>query len=147
MRTDIEKQILIKAIDAFKRRLIVVSPEFKILAAKHEENRTERLEIIGKYCYKEFYDRTSPCENCAVEVSMEKGTLVLMPKPEEALDLNEIPCYYAYPLYDGKDIEAFVSMDFDLPTRGGIEEKLQRTSAFLRNLIHSAVDGVIAGDK
>jgi len=37
-------------------------------------------------------------------------------------------------------------MDFDLPTRGGLEEKLQRSNAFLRNLIFSAVDGVIASD-
>ena len=147
MRSEIEKKILIKAIDAFKRRLIVVSPEFIILAAKYEENRTEHSEIIGKYCYEEFYGRTSPCENCAVVISMEKGKHALMPKPEKLLDMDEVPCYYAYPIYAEKDVEAFVSMDFDLPTRGGLEESLQRTSAFLRNLIHSALDGVIAADK
>ena len=69
-----------------------------------------------------------------------------MPKPEDTLDMDEMPCYYAYPIYSGEDIEAFVSMDFDLPTRGGLEEKLQRTNAFLRNLILSAVDGVIASE-
>lgn len=147
MRSEIEKKFLIKAIDAFKRRLIVVSPEFKILATKHEGDRTEHSEIIGKYCYQEFYDRTSPCENCAVARSIENGRHALMPKPENMLDLNEMPCYYAYPIYSEDEIEAFVSMDFDLPTRGGVEERLQRTSAFLRNLIHSAVDGVIAADK
>lgn len=147
MRSDIEKKFLIKAIDAFQRRLIVVSPEFIILAAKHEEGRTEHSEIIGKYCYQEFYDRTSPCENCAVVISKEKSKHALMPKPESIIDLNEMPCYYAYPIYSENDIEAFVSMDFDLPTRDGLEERLQRTSAFLRNLIHSAVDGVIAADK
>ena len=47
---------------------------------------------------------------------------------------------------DGK-IEAFVSMDFDLPVRGKIEDKLQSSNALLRNLILSAVDGVIAADK
>jgi PAS domain S-box-containing protein len=69
-----------------------------------------------------------------------------MPKPEDTLDMDEMPCYYAYPIYSGDDIEAYVSMDFDIPTRGGLEEKLQRTNAFLRNLIFSAVDGVIASD-
>ncbi len=147
MRSEIEKKFLIKAIDAFKRRLVVVSPEFKILAAKHEEDRADHSEMIGKYCYQEFYGRTSPCENCAVVRSIEKGQHALMPKPEDMLGLNEMPCYYAYPIYSENDIEAFVSMDFDLPTRGGVEERLQRTSAFLRNLIHSAVDGVIAADK
>ncbi len=32
MRSETENQYLLKAVDAFKRRLIVISPEFKILA-------------------------------------------------------------------------------------------------------------------
>jgi len=147
MRTDAEEKILIKAIDAFKRRLIVVSPQFKILAANCQANGMLYSDIVGKYCHEVFYDRSSPCENCAVEASLEKGAPVLMPKPEIAVALNEMPCYFAYPIYSGKNIEAFVSMDFDLPTRGGLEERLHRTSAFLRNLILSSVDGVIAADK
>ena len=146
MRTDVEEKILIKAIDAFKRRLIVVSPQFKILASNCQTNGMKYSEIIGKYCYEVFYGRSTPCENCAVEASIEKGTHAFMPKPSISLDLNEMPCYYAYPIYSGKDIQAFVSMDFDIPTRGGLEEKLQWTNAFLRNLIHSAVDGIIAAD-
>ncbi len=147
MRSDIEKKFLIKAIDAFKRRFVVVSPEFRILAAKHEKDREGHADIIGKYCYEEFYERSSPCENCAVVESIDKGKHALRPKPESLLDLNEMPCFYAYPIYSEEEIEAFVSMDFDLPTRGGLEERLQRTSAFLRNLIRSSVDGVIAADK
>jgi len=147
MRTNVEETILIKAIDAFKRRLIVVSREFKILASNRQTDGMKHSEIIGRYCHEVFYDRSTPCENCAVVTAIEHGRHALMPKPEGIVDLNEMPCYYAYPIYSEKDVEAFVSMDFDLPTRGGVEERLQRTSAFLRNLIHSAVDGVIAADK
>ena len=50
-------------------------------------------------------------------------------------------------LYTDGKIEAFVSLDFDLPVRGKIEEKLQSSNVLLRNLILSAVDGVIAADK
>ncbi|MBA4394720.1 MAG: PAS domain-containing sensor histidine kinase [Desulfobacca sp.] len=42
---------------------------------------------------------------------------------------------------------AYVSLDFDLPARGKFENKLQSSNALLRNLILSAVDGVIAADK
>jgi PAS domain S-box-containing protein len=147
VRKELEKEMLIKGIDAFKRRLIVVSPEFKILAANRETDGMKHSEISGKYCYEVFYDRSSPCENCAVEASMGKGTPTLMPKPEDSLDLNEMPCYYAYPIFSGDEIEAFVSMDFDIPTRGGLEEKVQWTNAFLRNLIRNSVDGLIAADK
>jgi len=124
----------------------VVSPEFKILAANCRMNGLADSETIGKHCHHVFYDRSSPCENCAVKESIEKRKPTLMPKPESTLDLNEMPCFFAYPIYSGNEIEAYVSMDFDLPTRGGLEEKLQRSNAFLRNLISSAVDGIISSD-
>ncbi len=146
MTRDIEKEYLLKAIGAFKRRFIVVSPEFKILAANSRLNGPTEPEIIGKHCYEVFYNRFSPCENCAVKESMKSGKTVLMPKPQDALNLDEMPTYFAYPIYSGNEIEAYVSMDFDIPTRGGLEEKLERSNAFLRNLIFSAVDGVIASD-
>ena len=147
MNKNIEKEYLLKAIDAFKRRFIVVSPEFKILAANCRPDGLTEAEIIGKCCHELFYDRPSPCQNCAVKETVKDGKPTLMPKPEDTLEIDEMPCYYAYPIYAGDDIEAFVSMDFDIPTRGGLEAKLQRTNAFLRNLIFSAVDGVIASDK
>jgi len=147
MNKNIETEYLLKAIGAFKRRFIVVSPEFKILAANCRPDGLTEAEIIGKCCHELFYNRPSPCQNCAVRETIKDGKPTLMPKPEDTLDMDEMPCYYAYPIYSGDDIEAFVSMDFDIPTRGGLEEKLQRTNAFLRNLIFSAVDGVIASDK
>jgi two-component system NtrC family sensor kinase len=146
MGIETEKKYLLKAIGAFKRRFIVVSPEFKILAANCRLNGLPDSETIGKHCHHVFYDRSSPCENCAVKESIEKRKPALMPKPESTLDLNEMPCFFAYPIYSGNEIEAYVSMDFDLPTRGGLEEKLQRSNAFLRNLISSAVDGIISSD-
>lgn len=147
MRTDREKELLIKAVDSFRRRFIVVSPEFKILAASCHEDGISPDKIIGKRCHEVFYGRTTPCENCSVAVSIDKGKRVLRIKPDAPLALDEIPCYYAYPIYEGQDIHAFASMDFDLPTRGGLEEKLSQVNSFLRNLIYSAVDGVIAADK
>jgi PAS domain S-box-containing protein len=147
MGTKTEKEYLLKAITSFKRRFIVVSPDFKILAANCQQNGATDFKVVGKRCHEVFYERPSPCENCAVKESIEKRKPTLMPKPENTLDMDEMPCYFAYPIYSGDKIEAFVSMDFDLPTRGGLEEKLQRSNAFLRNLIFSAVDGVISADK
>jgi PAS domain S-box-containing protein len=146
MDKNIEKEYLLKAICAFKRRFIVVSPEFKILAANNRPDGKTEAEIIGKCCHELFYDRSSPCQNCAVKETIKDGKPTLMPKPEDTFDMDEMPCYYAYPIYSGDVIEAFVSMDFDIPTLGGLEEKLQRTNAFLRNLIFSAVDGIIASN-
>jgi PAS domain-containing protein len=60
---------------------------------------------------------------------------------------GKIPCLYAYPIFSGEDIDAFVMLDFDFPALDALEVKLQRTNAFLSNLIHSAVDCVIAADR
>ncbi len=146
MHKDTEKNYLLKAISAFKRKFTVISPEYKILALSSQLNNTIDSEIIGQHCYKVFYDRSSPCENCSVKITKEKGKPALMPKPGNFLDLDEMPCYFAYPIFSGNEIEAFVSMDFDLPTRGGLEENLQRSNLLLRNLIQSSIDCVIAAD-
>jgi len=147
MRSAKEVEYLLKAIDAFKNRLIVISPEFKILAANCETPSLKASDIVGQLCHKVFYDRTEPCENCAVRKANQTGRPTLRPKPEESANFEKVPCFYAYPIHTDNKIEAFVSMDFDLPTRGEIEDKLQSSNALLRNLILSAVDGVIAADK
>ena len=88
-----------------------------------------------------------PCLNCPVQKSKETGRPAMQPKPGEYADPGKIPCLYVYPIFDDNKIEAFVSLDFDLPARGEFEDKAQSSNALLRNLILSAVDGVIAADK
>jgi PAS domain S-box-containing protein len=147
MRSESELANLIKAVEAFKHRLIVVSPDFRILAANCDPQNRTAGGIVGHHCHQVFYDRKEPCNNCAVKRAAATGGPALQPKLEAGTDLEKLPCFYAYPVFEGDRIEAFVSMDFDLPTRGEIEEKLQSSNVLLRNLILSAVDGVIAADK
>ena len=146
MRSEAEIQYLLKAIEAFRRRMIVVSPDFEILAASCNLENLDDSELVGRCCHQVLYDREKPCENCAVANARETGGPALRTKEDEFPGQAHVPCLYAYPIttHDGR--EAYVSMDFDLPTRGEIEEKLQRSNALLRNLILSAVDGVIAAD-
>ncbi len=147
MRSAKEIEYLLKAIDAFKHRLIVISPEFEILAANCGISTINDADLIGHLCHRVFHERSEPCENCAVQISRQTGRPALQPKPGDTANLEKVPCFYAYPIHAGDKIDAFVSMDFDLPTRGEIENKLQSSNALLRNLILSAVDGVIAADK
>lgn len=147
MRDPHEEQILLRAVDAFRRRLIVVSPDFEILASNCPVDELCGQDIVGKRCHQVFYESESPCRNCAVKEVLETGRPSLRPKPGNGVDISKMPCYYSYAIRDGDRVAALVSMDFDLPTRSGIEERLQQTNAFLRNLILSAVDGVIAADR
>ena len=146
MRTENEITYLLKAIDAFKRRIIVISPDFEILAANTPISELTDEEPIGNYCYELFSDRDSPCNNCAVKEARADRRPSVCPKPDSLAQKGLLPCYYAYPIYDGEKIEAYVSMDFDIPTIDLLEEKLQRSNAFLEKLLQSAPDCVVAAD-
>ena len=87
-----------------------------------------------------------PCENCAVTAAMESRTPSLCPKPDSFVLEGRLPCFYAYPIMNADTVEAYVSMDFQIPAIGMLEEKLYRTNSLLENLLLSAVDCVIAAD-
>jgi len=146
MRTENEIKYLMKAVDAFQRRLLVISPDFEILAANLPLTKLSEKEVVGHYCYEMFNDSSSPCDNCAVREALADRRPSLCPKPESLGQQGHMPCFYAYPIYNGDEIEAFVSMDFDIPTIDLLEEKLQRSNAFLEKLLQSAPDCVVASD-
>ena len=77
---------------------------------------------------------------------MESRSPTLCPKPDSFVMEGRLPCFYAYPIMNGDAVEAYVSMDFQIPAIGILEEKLHRTNALLENLLLSAVDCVIAAD-
>ncbi len=146
MRSEAEKQYLLKAIESFQRRIIVISPEFEILAASCHMKGVEDASLVGRHCHEVLYDREVPCEDCAVENARIHGVPSIRTKKGEFPDQEKLPCLYAYPIKTDNGRQAFVSMDFDMPSRKEIEDRLQRSNAFMRNLILSSVDGVIAAD-
>jgi PAS domain S-box-containing protein len=147
MRTGTGQDILLKAIDAFRNKLIVVSPDYRILAWRGRRDGPSDGDLVGQPCYQVLHARSEPCGHCAVKIVLETSKPAWSPRNEEFPSGGTVPCLYAYPLFSGDAIEAVVSMEMDLPARSQIEEKLQRSNAFLRNLITSAVDGVMAADK
>jgi len=146
MRTENEIKYLLKAIDAFKRRLIVISPDFEILAANIPISELTDKEPVGNYCHALFNNRSSPCNNCAVKEARADRRPSVCPKPDSLAQKGLMPCFYAYPIFNGDEVEAYVSMDFDIPTIDLLEEKLQRSNSFLEKLLQSAPDCVVAAD-
>lgn len=148
MRTESEKEYLLKAIDAFKTRFVVISPEYKILATNL--SAADNLQGGGKdrLCYELFYQRASACEQCPASAVIQTGKPIFITKPDNpSQDQNELPCRYLYPIRSDEKIEALVSLDFDIPIIERLDETIKRSNAFLKNLILSSVDGVIAADK
>jgi PAS domain S-box-containing protein len=140
-----ENEYLLKAVKAFKRKILIISPDFKIISINTDPSQILKHDVIGKVCYQALYDRTSHCDNCPALKVMEtkQPTMVdriTTPNQEKVL------CLYSYPILSGDNIDALVILDFDFPALVGLEERLKRSNAFLRNLILSSVDGVIAAD-
>jgi two-component system, NtrC family, sensor kinase len=146
MPSDNEKDYLLKAIDAFPIPFVVISPEYRILAARFNFSPPLGTEINGQLCHDIFFHRSEPCAECAVKTVLKTHQPAWSRCSGEVSEGEKICCVFAYPLRSGADIEAVAAMELNLPPRTQVEEQLQRSNALLRNLIISAVDGVIAAD-
>jgi len=145
MERKINNDYLLKAINAFKRKILVISPDFKILAINNNSNQNWENDIVGKSCYRALYGRTSHCLNCPAVNVLETKKPTMMDR-KALTNEDRMLCRYSYPILSGDNIDALVILDFEFPALEGLEERLKRSNSFLRNLILSSVDGVIAAD-
>ncbi|MBU0990885.1 MAG: PAS domain S-box protein [Proteobacteria bacterium] len=141
-----EKEYLVNAIDAFKRSIIIISTDFKILAANHTESPNEAQVKVGDLCYQALYSRSTPCTNCLALEVIKTRKAALRPGREGIMALEKVSCLYSYPIFSGEEIHSLVIMDFAMSTLERMEERIHRSNGFLSNLIKSAVDGIIAAD-
>lgn len=130
------------------RKIIIVSPDYRVLYASTHAVKNIKAGILGRKCYEALYNRTSPCSYCLIDQVMKTQEPALMKRDGEPseCDLEKTSCVYTYPILSGDRTDALLMLDIDLPAMEKMEEKLQRSSAFLKNLILSSVDGVIAAD-
>ncbi len=148
MPTDTEKGYLVKAFYTFRKKLLIVSPDFKVLAANNASLENQREKIIGRLCHKALYNRPSPCKRCPAQEVIRTRHPAMQDSQKGYLGMERAACLYSYPIFSEDTLEAIVMLDFEFPTLvEGLEEKLRRSNAFLRNLILSSVDGVVAADK
>lgn len=146
-RSQQEIDYLIDAIDAFNRKLIVVGPDYKILAANQTAMEDYAESVTGKFCHEIMRHSQTPCPDCPASEVMHTGKSSL--RYAHCFNLNGSPeslCLYSYPVFRENEVNALVMLDFDLQAIRNVEERRIRSNGFLRNLIHSAVDGVIAAD-
>jgi len=146
MRKEKEKDLLLKAVDGYRRRLIIVSDDQKIIASNYDQEQDEEYEIVGKYCYEFIYNCLEPCADCIAKKTIETRRSY---NRIESIGFNRVKkerCRYSYPIKDGETTYSAVVMDYEEPGIHEMEHQLRRSNAFLHNLINSAVDGVIAAD-
>ena len=144
VRTEAEKEYLIRAIDALDREMIVVSPDHRILATNRYTAEKRGKEIVGSTCHDIYFEFSTPCDDCPACRVLHDGKPILRHSPKSLQESAKVSCY---PIYAEGAIDALLMVDFDLPRIGKLEDELRRSNAFLKNMINSAVDGVIAADR
>ena len=148
MRTDAQKELLIKSIDASQRKFFIISPDYTVLVANTFTGLLVGEPLEGKKCHEVFCNRSTPCQTCMASEVLRSKRPALSSVTRGTFEIaGEGSCFYSYPIFDGDRIEALVMIDFDVTVMGEIRGRLEMSNAFLRNLILSSVDGVIAADK
>ena len=137
----------IRSVEEKKRNLMLVSRDLRVIATNFRPGlRRMGKQCMGRTCHELLYKQDLPCSPClAIEVFR---TGKRAARNVAAVDGKAQPeaCHYAYPLYSGDEISYVVLLDYDVSSFEAMEESLERSNAFLKNLINSAVDGVIAAD-
>ena len=146
MRTEKERNLLLRALDAFNRKIVVISKDFRILASAGVDALIGGESPSGKCCHQLFYNRPEPCDNCPAKKVMASGNPSLRDLSTGTLSKQKRACLYAYPIHDDDGREVLTIFNFELPALDGLEEELRRANSFLYNLLQSACDGVIAAD-
>ncbi len=147
MQSEMSNAYLLKAIDEFQRRFFVISTSFEILAINASGLQDVASTIDGEKCFQVFFNRTSVCDNCLAREVMKTKKPAIREEHKGYLDEGSSSCLYSYPIISNGSIEAVAMMEFSLPILARLEEKLKRSNSFLRNLMLSSVDAVIAADK
>jgi PAS domain S-box-containing protein len=142
-----QADVFLKAIRSFHGRFLVVSPDFRILAAGFGPGSHDETEVVGKRCHEVICSRTEPCVDCAVRTVLATGKPAWGHPPSECPGAAQPSCHFAYPIESDGSIEAVAALEIEPPPHTHTQEQLQRSNALLRNLIISCVDGVIAADR
>jgi len=135
-----------KALDSIGRKLFIVSPDYRIINANSHALRRGRKECRGQLCHAYFHDLDAPCPKCPVpDVIQSRTTIIRRMKYPWSYEQDNL-CLQASPVFTDGKIDAVTVVDLDLTHLTLLENELKRSNAFLRNLIMSSVDGVIAAD-
>jgi PAS domain S-box-containing protein len=147
---------LLRAIKALSRQMIVISPSFNILATKDDaDGLNEEHTMVGQFCHQALFNHPVPCDACPAVEAQKTARPAMKPDSNGRIESREDSCFYAYPIFkkseaagddDTAAIDAIAVMSYDAHILKGLADKLERSHAFLRNLIQSALDGVISAD-
>jgi PAS domain S-box-containing protein len=147
---------LLRAIKALERQMIVITPSFTVLASKDDaDGLDDDHTMVGQLCHQVLFNRPVPCDACPAVEAYKTGRPAMRPDSDGRIEYEDDFCFSAYPILkddeaaDSDDvgaIDAIAVMSYDALTLKKLVDKLERSHLFLRNLIQSALDGIISAD-
>lgn len=123
------KRNLEAVFDGIRDRLSVQSPDYRILRMNRaviEEYRTTFQELIGKRCYEAYYQRSLPCENCPIAVTIDTkqpfSSILKISEKEATLRI------FSYPILDEKgNLIAVIEYVHDITEEQRLQDQLIRS--------------------
>ncbi|MEJ2363733.1 MAG: sigma-54-dependent Fis family transcriptional regulator [Deltaproteobacteria bacterium] len=146
-----EENILTRVFDSVTDPFTIYDREFRILKvnkALRELFRTEEEQLIGKFCYEVFYQRSTICHDCHVQEVFRTGKPLMLekrvPVPSGGERIFEV---HSYPIKDhhGETIQA-VEHGRDITERKNLENQLQVSRKFNEEIINSITDSLTVVD-
>jgi PAS domain S-box-containing protein len=149
--TTYDEQFLTRVFDSVTDPLTIYNRDFRILKVNKALMDLFQLpeeQLIGRFCYEVFYNRTAICEECHVQEVFHTGELRMLEKRVSVPDVGKrIFEVYSYPIKDhqGLTMQA-VEHARDVTERRSLENQLHSAKAFSEKIINSITDNLIVVD-
>ena len=146
-----DEKFLTRVFDSVTDPFSIYDREFRILKvnkALMELFHVDEEQLVGKFCYEVFYQRSAMCGDCHVQEVFRTGEPLMLekriPVPDGGERIFEV---YSYPIKDhhGVTIQA-VEHAIDISKRKQLESQLQAAREFNEEIINSITDSLIVVD-
>jgi len=149
--TAYDEQFLSRVFDSVSDPFAIYDRNFRIVRVNQTLLTLFNLsaeQVVGRYCYELFYNRTATCENCHVKEVFENGESRMLEKripiPDGGERIFEV---HSYPIKDEKGITIqAVEHSRDITERKSLEDKLKASKEFSDQIINSITDSLIVVD-
>ena len=143
-----DEKFLERVFDSVTDPFTIYDRNFRILRANKALAALIKLpihQIIGRYCYKVFYNRTEICPKCHVEKTFLTGEPQFrekeIPKPDGSYGIFEI---YSCPIKDDKN-RTIQTVEYirDITERKNLESQLLESKIFNEKIVNSITDNLV----
>jgi PAS domain S-box-containing protein len=131
-------------LNAIHENLVYYNTDFEIIWANQDPADSLGMKpegLTGKVCYRLWYNRDSPCENCTVKKAIESKEPVI----EEKLNYNKTDVkVLAYPVFDDNgEVIGAVESSLNITKRKNAEKALQISEMEYKELFSTMTNGFV----